>query len=409
MLVPLAALGGVAAFSFVTNAASAEVGLSMPFACRSDGGLVKLTPAPVRTYRIFGVERRQFSACSPRNADICRNWSLHRFDIDCGGVRVPWLSVVGALATDWMPNRFWVSEGRLHVRMGPRWSGIYVRPCSMRPPLAYGPWHSRGAAVDAPCARGLVDGPLETINLPPGFAPMLARFARFETLAQTRQAAVQSQGGATQTLETSSTPIAKRSSVVSTKSDAKSKTSSEAKVVDDKESVSRSKFPTAEDKEEASTPEEEITAIHEPSRTSQRLDEPLATPSKLWFGLIATFLILAIWLLRRGEESPDSKMVAKKETATRASRGSRPFATGTSAMSIHFDLLPKTRNEALQVLGASPETREEVLKELVRTLRRKWHPDQAREEERPFRERRLKQINVAWDILRNRQATSAFG
>jgi DnaJ-class molecular chaperone len=78
-------------------------------------------------------------------------------------------------------------------------------------------------------------------------------------------------------------------------------------------------------------------------------------------------------------------------------------------MSIHFDLLPKTRNEALQVLGASPKTREEVLKELVRTLRRKWHPDQAREEERPFRERRLKQINVAWDILRNRQATSAFG
>lgn len=67
---------------------------------------------------------------------------------------------------------------------------------------------------------------------------------------------------------------------------------------------------------------------------------------------------------------------------------------------------PSTRNEALQVLGASSETGEEVLKEIVRALRQKWHPDRAQAEERPQRERKLKQINVAWDILRGKQAVS---
>src|SRR6478672_7764084 len=102
ILIPFAALCGALAFSFATNAASAQVGLSMPFACRSDGGLVKLTPGPLRTYPIVGIpEHRLFSACSPRNPDICRNWNLHRFDIDCGGVRVSWLSVVSALSNAW--------------------------------------------------------------------------------------------------------------------------------------------------------------------------------------------------------------------------------------------------------------------------------------------------------------------
>jgi DnaJ-class molecular chaperone len=68
--------------------------------------------------------------------------------------------------------------------------------------------------------------------------------------------------------------------------------------------------------------------------------------------------------------------------------------------------LPSTRDEALQVLGATAETGEAMLKEIVRTLRRKWHPDRARQEERPYRERKLKQINVAWDILRGRQVAS---
>ena len=64
------------------------------------------------------------------------------------------------------------------------------------------------------------------------------------------------------------------------------------------------------------------------------------------------------------------------------------------------DWLPSTLGEALAVLVANPETDRELFKELVKTLRRRWHPDHARsEDDRRARERKLKQINVAWDIV----------
>ena len=41
-----------------------------------------------------------------------------------------------------------------------------------------------------------------------------------------------------------------------------------------------------------------------------------------------------------------------------------------------------------------------MLKAIVRSLRRTWHPDlAAHEDERRVRERKLKQVNVAWDIV----------
>jgi hypothetical protein len=64
------------------------------------------------------------------------------------------------------------------------------------------------------------------------------------------------------------------------------------------------------------------------------------------------------------------------------------------------DWLPSTLGEALAVLVANPETDRELLKELVKTLRRRWHPDRALDDaDRRARERKLKQINVAWDIV----------
>jgi hypothetical protein len=62
--------------------------------------------------------------------------------------------------------------------------------------------------------------------------------------------------------------------------------------------------------------------------------------------------------------------------------------------------LPSTLGEALTVLVANPETDRELLKELVKELRRRWHPDHAlNEDDRRMREGKLKQINVAWDIV----------
>ncbi len=414
-LFPFAVLGALA-FSCAANAASGQFGLSMPFACRSNAGVLTLTPAPLRTYPILGTpEHQQFSACSSRNPDICRNWNLHRFDIDCGGIRVSWLSLVDVLSKDWMPNnnRLWVGDGQLHVRMAPLWSGGYGRPCSVQQAPGYGPWRNRDAGFHAPCERPWLGGQLETVALPPGFAPMLASFAHFEPLPQTRQEPARPQT-ATQTFARPSAPTATGSLDLSRKSDTKNDARAETGAgVDSKGSSSRSESAKAEAHGFAAG--EATSAV----AASRGASQPVAAASKLWFGLIATFLILSIALLYRREGRSDRRAIAEKATATRAFYGGagrqpplRPHSADMSSASIEyelsdFDQLPKTRAEALRVLGASQETREEVLKEMVRALRRKWHPDRARKEDRLFREHRLKQINVAWDILRTKRSARA--
>lgn len=206
-----AALCGIAVSSFATSAAPSEVRLAMPFACHMDCGEVELTPGPIQRYQIYGIpEGQAFSACSPTNPGICRNWMLHRFDLGCGGVRISWLSVASARTANWMPNRFWVSEGRLHIRMGPLWSGVSGGPCFMRRPLGYG-WRDRGPVLDGPCARASTDGLGQVINLPSGFAPMFSSFAHFEPQAQPRQADLQSESDASDPVGRSVPAIAKKS------------------------------------------------------------------------------------------------------------------------------------------------------------------------------------------------------
>ena len=64
------------------------------------------------------------------------------------------------------------------------------------------------------------------------------------------------------------------------------------------------------------------------------------------------------------------------------------------------DELPRDKQEAYEVLGANPEASEKILKRLVDALRATWHPDLAStDDDRELRDRRIKQINVAWDLI----------
>jgi hypothetical protein len=62
--------------------------------------------------------------------------------------------------------------------------------------------------------------------------------------------------------------------------------------------------------------------------------------------------------------------------------------------------MPQTYEEALEVLGASPDASLEAIKKIVDGLRQSWHPDLAKSaEDRTHREMRARQINVAWDLV----------
>jgi hypothetical protein len=63
-----------------------------------------------------------------------------------------------------------------------------------------------------------------------------------------------------------------------------------------------------------------------------------------------------------------------------------------------------TRLEAYAFLGVNASASEVVLKKAVNALRECWHPDLATDEEdRRLREIRIKQINVAWDLITGKQ------
>ncbi|MBO0763646.1 MAG: hypothetical protein J2P50_03510, partial [Hyphomicrobiaceae bacterium] len=102
---------------FVPAGASADELLVMPYACTMVGGQPVLTPGPEQSHHIIGArDQRKFNACSPVNRDMCRQWTVHRFDLDCDGARVSWVSVVAA--TNEGARRAWLLDGRLVLRMG---------------------------------------------------------------------------------------------------------------------------------------------------------------------------------------------------------------------------------------------------------------------------------------------------
>ena len=62
--------------------------------------------------------------------------------------------------------------------------------------------------------------------------------------------------------------------------------------------------------------------------------------------------------------------------------------------------LPRNKDEAYMTLGVSNGVSEAILKRLVEALRISWHPDLARNDaDRELRDIRIKEINVAWDLI----------
>src|SRR5215475_7175614 len=159
-----------ALLSIYATTSRAEEMLVMPFRCSMIAGRPVLTPSPDEGYRILGQrEQRTFSACSPVHPDTCKQWTVHRFELECGGARVPWASV--AVAADGPRNpRAWIENGQVRVRMGPWWNMPPGDPCA-RVGLYEDRWQARQFARY--CAERRVGIPPAVVDMPAGFAPML--------------------------------------------------------------------------------------------------------------------------------------------------------------------------------------------------------------------------------------------
>ncbi len=80
----------------LSQTAAAE-DLLMPFSCTGQDGAVQIAPSAETAYRIVSARQEQiFAACRGGATGSCENLMVHRFMIQCGNAKVSWAQVVQA-------------------------------------------------------------------------------------------------------------------------------------------------------------------------------------------------------------------------------------------------------------------------------------------------------------------------
>jgi hypothetical protein len=414
--------------------------LVMPYACSVIGGRLALNPGPEVGHRILGPrEERRFTACSPVNPNLCRQWTVYRFELDCDGERVPWVSVVAAAGA--MERSARLVNGRLQVRMPPRWSLSPDDPCAEEPD-----YDDRFAyrRMRRYCNDRMATTP-PVVEMPPGFAPMLNLDGIFvrggpkvagappasSSAAGVPPAANGVPGGhSDQAAEPSPwRPQAEREPLVK---DPVGQAPPAPSAFDPRPAPNAAPVPPsppAEAPKSAAAPSSQAPPSESPKAAlpapkvamappapPKQAAPPSATPAEperspvslnlfnalrpATAGAIVVFAGLALGLLTA------FAVARRRERLAHAGAHPRDFSPLTFD-DPHDESMPRTRAQALQVLGMAPSANLAAIKKIVDGLRVSWHPDLATgEADRRLRELRSKQINAAWEILQ-RQRTDA--
>ena len=358
----------------------AEEQLVMPFACRVAGGKVMLAPSAPQAYQIYGrAAHKRLTTCSPYDRRNCQNWFIHRFDLDCGGARTSWQSVVAALSPI--------------LAESVRSSGDAYDD------RAYAP---RGAA--RPPGRG------PRISFPPGFAPNPMSVARFKQIdAATAQIPVPpKKPAATAPSQIAKTAPSPNPAAAPSPSGGKAQAPKKTAVAKEARRRLRRIRPC---KSKSDSGSGEVTgSLPKSGAASGTLWRDAGTVFALTLAALLAFSATLLYRRRRMETLPlpAAHWPAARPAPTRSANAVLERATAqqpaeTPATRLRLwdeDWLPATTSEALDVLGVDPHASRDMIKSTVTRLRRALHPDYALDEEdRALRERRLKQINVAWEIV----------
>lgn len=477
----------LAVLTLAGSSALASELLVMPYTCIMAGGRPLLAAGPEQSHQIIGRrEQRRFTACSPANPDMCRTWTVHRFDLDCDGARVPWTAVVAAANNERRTQRAWLDDGRLMLRMPRSWSYDEDDACARQPRFFDGAGRLRRY-----CDERRADAPPPVVEMPMGFAPMLGIDGFFVESAQPPAGAESSQpapaspgpppvaaapappsktaraetpppprsehpAAPIQETKPPPAPAAKATAPQSPKAATPPPVQSGGPVVpkiinrpdappDAPPAAAQTPAPKAAPAPrvvaEAPQPQQDWTpkvAVSEPASAQTTLDDTPATISLLSIagspavGAFAAFMVLtsallaAFFVVRRREQlradtrprdvagaqlySPrvGRRTVGAQAVALRRAPAAPPAPPPPArpAPPALGESIPRTRNEAMQMLGmgVTPSSSEAAIKKIVDGLRQSWHPDLARTEaDRQLREIRMKQINAAWEILQGKR------
>ena len=435
----LLVMASLMAFAGIARANDGEQAV-MAYACAVDRGRVVLTPAPERQYRVLGTRASHaFTACAPTNPDKCRTWQIHKFDLACGGQRVSWLLVAGALV-DRVPARGQIDNGRLSLRLGPAWQRRDTQPV----PIGF---------------RRPFERPEQLLAFPAGYAPGLGTGLRFVGVTSPSPTVVDARPEPKAAKAEPKTVLSARPAGPSEAGEALTTTGSHSAAVTESWITTvvpagvmaavelnparallgvlavaavwgglvlvrrRSALAVASPDAAASLPIDDDAALcsemiarsvnlHRAAREavgavpSENLRDILtADLAKVQRHLLAADLTNDVAEERWHAVKPKVTMaLADLERIARIIAGvlsSQPTPEPLAAAST----TPDNAEQAFEMLGINPDAGRTVVKKIVDGLRQSWHPDHARDaQDRQRREDRMKQINASWDLIRVRYA-----
>lgn len=160
----------------VPHAAAADE-LVMPYSCRMSGGRPTLIPGQQQGLPISGPrEQRRVTICSPADPNRCRAWTVHRFNVLCDGVEVPWPALVAGSPQAHGGREAWLANGRLRTAMPPAWNLPAQDPCAQ---LMDDPRGGNDPNLARYCSSRGDTGGQAFVEMPAGFAPLFGIDAAF--------------------------------------------------------------------------------------------------------------------------------------------------------------------------------------------------------------------------------------
>lgn len=402
--------------------ATEDARLVMSHRCVVDHGKLLLLTSEDRSYQILGPREHQLvSLC--RSGRDCRDIAAYKFDVACEGGTMPWVEIAAALSNQRLGPAI-VESGRLRIwprssRAGDKTSADKVSASPVTFPAGYAPLEDVGSRVVVVADFVAAAAPTEDEQIADPFGPTAER-TDLTTLPTTIATATAAPLAPWSTTVTPATRIdAAMAAIPSWLSSwslaAIALTGSVLFLLGRGRALAPGHWrPRSRHMRGAAGLSPEARACGDIIDIADRL---LGTVAERAAGLQGAAQLRRI--IARECERLRRRLDTARDQRPNSPDGWRRQRTRLEAIVAelirlkdiaesaagslgkpHAPVVVYDRQSAYEALGASPDVSERALKKLVDALRACWHPDHATDDEdRRRREARIKEINIAWDMI----------
>jgi len=444
--------------------AAARERLVMPFDCGVLGGKVHLTPASETSYAITdGRDEQTVTTCAPGASVGCRTVMVHRFSIACGGKSVDWMQVAAAIRSA-AANRAWIEGGRLNLVMPARAAVDAPEGCLQRASadlqrrvVVRGdclPWPRKPAfehlvlpegfaPVGELGARLMIGAAADEVAVAAGEDALVLTHVSLSdeemAIAKADPNAVLEPRPQRDTFETALEPNLASDDWITVVRTGPDEVPHEPPAAEPAPSIwawllaiasgavvsvllaahyapavlaraqGVSSFRVAHHNLTLANASSAVCALllhTEAAAAELKGAGPLREVLQNELGNVRERLANLDRQIARGELTPERSSPAFRALVRELERIRRIVDSAAASLSstTRTTALPRTTSEAYEVLGVNAEVSAGVLKKIVDALRMSWHPDHARDEnDRVLRESRIRQINIAWDLINGKR------